>query len=81
MMRVLGYLGGLALFLALGLAEVTPRVYYLVCFGISLLLLGMVIIFRILAKHYNGFWMIWSKRYQSWISKSLMCLARYVIMP
>lgn len=81
MFRVLGYLGGLILFLVLGLKGVTPKIYYLLSFAGSLILLGMVILFRVLANHYNAFWMGWSKRYQKWTSDTLMCLGRYTEMP
>ena len=71
MFRVLGYLGGLILFLVLGLKGVTPKIYYLLSFA------G----FRVLASYYNAFWMVWYKRYQKWTSDTLMCLGRYTEMP
>lgn len=81
MFRLIGFLGGIALFLTLGILKVNGYVYFLICAILNIGTLFFLIIFRLLAKYLNGFWRIWSKRLQRWISTAFLCLGHYIELP
>ena len=81
MFRVVGFLGGIVLFLVLGVLQVNGYPYFLICAILNISTIFFVILFRILAKYLNGFWKIWCKRLQRWISGALLCLGQYTEMP
>lgn len=77
MFRLIGFLGGIILFLVLGVVKVNGYVYFLICAILNISTIFFIIIFRALAQYLNGFWKIWCKRLQRWISGALMCLGKY----
>jgi hypothetical protein len=81
MLRLVGYVGGTAMFLALGIAKVPGYIYYLICASLCIAIVLFLVLFRVMAKHFHGFWRVWSNRLQTWISHAVMCLSRYTQLP
>ena len=81
MFRLIGFLGGTIMFLVLAVKNIKGYHYYYVCSLTSISILVFLITFRIIAKYLNGFWKVWSKRLQRWISNAIICLNRWIHMP
>ena len=77
MFRLIGYFGGIILFLVLGIKKVPGFRYFFIFAILNLAAMVLIIIFRLLAKYFHGFWRIWSKRLQRWISEALRCLGHH----
>jgi hypothetical protein len=81
MCRIIGYLGGIVLFIALGAKGVKGYEFFYATAIINLVCIALIILFRIFAKYLNGFWKIWWKRMQKQVSAALSCLSQYTEMP
>lgn len=81
MFRLIGFIGGIILFLVLGILKVNGYVYFIICAILSISTVFFLMIFRLLAKYLNGFWRVWSKRLQRWISTAFLCLGHHVELP
>ena len=81
MFRLLGFLGGTTMFLVLAIQELPGFIYYYICSTFCLFIIFAVIIFRILAKYLNGFWRVWSKRLDRWVTNAVFCFSQCMEMP
>ena len=69
------------MFLILAVEEIPGYHYYYVASIVSFSIIIFVVIFRVAAKYLNGFWKVWCKRFQKWITQTLMCLSKYSYLP
>lgn len=74
---MIGYLGGIVLFIVLYAKGVKGYEFFFATAIINLICIFLVIVFRIMAKYMNGFWKIWWKRMQKQVSAALSCLSQY----
>lgn len=81
MCRLVGYVGGIVIFLVLGVEKLRGYEYFFATAILNLIAIFLIVVFRILAKWLNGFWRIWCKRLQKQISLALACLSHYTELP
>lgn len=77
MCRMIGYCGGIILFMVLGVKQVKGYEFFYATAIINIICIGLIIIFRVIAKYLNGFWKIWWKRMQKQVNLALSCLSQY----
>jgi hypothetical protein len=78
---MIGYLAGIVVFIVLGAKKISGYEFFFATAIINLVCIALVILFRVLAKHMNGFWRVWSNRLQKQLRLALSCLSQYTEMP
>ena len=70
MFKFIGFGIGVVVNLILGVRDVKPRAYFFLCFFTSISVIIALIVHRLLASYYAGFWKVWMERWETFMYKA-----------